>query len=72
MKRFDIQEAIEKRRIISFPIGPKLIPKELKAAREDLQDAKDLFSRGRFKSTTTIAYYAIFHTARSREKYSNC
>jgi len=72
MKRFDIHEAIEKRRIVSFPAGPKLIPKELKAAKEDLQDAKDLFSRSRFKSATTIAYYSVFHTARAllyKKKY---
>ena len=28
-------------------------------------DAKDLFSRERFKSAATLAYYTIFHTARA-------
>jgi len=39
MKKFDIQEAIEKRRIIPFSAGPKVSPKELKVARDDLRDA---------------------------------
>lgn len=72
MKKYDIQEAIQKRRIIPFSAGPKLSFKELRAAKDDLQDAKDLFDRGRFKSATTIAYYAIFHTSRAllyKKKY---
>lgn len=72
MKKYDIQEAIEKRKIVSFSAGPKLVSKELRAAREDLQDAKDLFFRDRFKSSTTISYYAIFHTSRAllyKKKY---
>lgn len=72
MKKFNLQEAIEKRRIVPFSNGPKLVKEELKEAREDLQDAKDLFSRGRFKSATTIAYYATFHTGRAllyKKKY---
>ncbi len=65
MKKYDLKKALEKKKIISFPVGPKLISKELEAAKEDLFDAKDLFSRERFKSATTLAYYAIFHTARA-------
>lgn len=65
MKKFDLKEAVEKKRIIPFSNAPKLINKELKAAKEDIKDAKDLFSRNRYKSATTLAYYAIFHTARA-------
>ncbi len=65
MKNYDLKEALEKKKIISFPAGPSLISKELEAAKEDLFDAKDLFSRERFKSATTLAYYTIFHTARA-------
>ena len=65
MKKYDLKEALEKNKIISFPAGPSLIAKELDAAKEDLLDAKDLFSRERFKSATTLAYYTIFHTARA-------
>lgn len=72
MKEYNLEEAVEKRRIIFFPSGPKLCSKELKAAKEDLRDAKDLFSMGRYKSATTLSYYAIFHTARAllyKKKY---
>lgn len=65
MKSYDLKEALEKKKIVSFPAGPILISKELEAAKEDLFDAKDLFSRERFKSATTLAYYTIFHTARA-------
>ncbi|MBU4251714.1 MAG: HEPN domain-containing protein [Candidatus Omnitrophica bacterium] len=65
MKDYDLKEALEKKKIISFPAGPSLISKELEAAKEDLLDAKDLFSRERFKSATTLAYYTIFHTTRA-------
>lgn len=65
MKKYDLKEALGKNKIISFPAGPSLISKELEAAKEDLLDAKDLFSRERFKSATTLAYYTIFHTARA-------
>lgn len=65
MQKYSLEEAVEKRRIIPFPSGPRLIHKELEAAKEDLDDAKDLLSRGRFKSATTLSYYAIFHTARA-------
>lgn len=65
MKNFNIQEAIEKRRIISFSDGPKLISKELKTAKEDLGEAKRTFVAGSFKWATTQAYYALFHISRA-------
>lgn len=65
MNKYDLKKAIEKEKIVSFPAGPSLVTKELEAAKEDLFDAKDLFSRERFKSATTLAYYTIFHTARA-------
>ena len=72
MKKYSFEEAVEKRRIIPFSSGPKLVHRELEAAKEDLEDVKHLFSRGRFKSATTLSYYAIFHTARAllyKKKY---
>lgn len=72
MKRYDIQEAIEKRRIISFSDGPKVSFKELRTAKEDLQEAKETLAREKFKWATTQAYYAIFHTSRAllyKKKY---
>lgn len=72
MKKFNLHEAIQKRRIVPFSNGPKLVNNELRGARGDLDDAKDLFSRGRFKSATSISYFAIFHTGRAllyKKKY---
>jgi len=72
MKRFNIQEAITKRRIIPFPAGPKVSMKELEAAREDLKDAGDVLRLGKIKLATVTAYYAMFHASRAllfKKKY---
>jgi uncharacterized protein (UPF0332 family) len=72
MKKYSLNEAIKRKKIIPFENGPRLISKEIEAAKEDLKDAKDLFSRGRFKSATTLSYYATFHIARAflyKKKY---
>ena len=64
MRKYDIREAIEKRRIIHFSAGPKVSFKELKTAKEDLQDAKDVLGLEKIKLATVTAYYAIFHASR--------
>ncbi|MFH1900973.1 MAG: HEPN domain-containing protein [Candidatus Omnitrophota bacterium] len=72
MKDYNLQEAIEKRRIVCFSDGPKVASKELETAKEDLQDAKDVLALGKFKMATVSVYYAIFHAARAllyRKKY---
>jgi len=65
MKNFNLMDAIEKRRILTFSDGPKVAEKELETAKEDLQDAKDVLKLKKFKMSTVSAYYAIFHTARA-------
>lgn len=65
MKKFNIQEAIEKRKILPFSDGPKIVSKELKTAKEDLQAAKDTFQKDGFKWATVQSYYALFHAARA-------
>jgi len=65
MKKFDLQEAIEKRRILPFSDGPKIVSKELKTAKEDLQAAKNTFQEDGFKWAIIQAYYAVFHAARA-------
>ncbi len=52
---------------------------ELKAAAEDLKDAKALFRQRRFKYATIAGYYSLFHSARAllyskgyREKSHYC
>jgi uncharacterized protein (UPF0332 family) len=42
-----------------------LANKELLAAEEDLAEARDRFSHGKYKYATINAYYAIFHAARA-------
>ncbi len=36
MKKYNLKEALEKKKIISFSVGPSLSSKELEAAKEDL------------------------------------
>ena len=64
MKR-EFKTALEKRRIIPFPEGKRLVNRELDAARDDLAEAHDRFSKKRFKYATITAYYAMFHAARA-------
>lgn len=61
----EFQAALEKRRIISFPPGVKLIIKELGEAENDLFEAKDRYENKKYKYATINAYYAMFHTARA-------
>jgi uncharacterized protein (UPF0332 family) len=65
MNRAYIKEAIEKRRILPFADGPKIAHKELRVAKEDLEEAKYTLSKDKFKWATTQAYYAIFHASRA-------
>lgn len=65
MKKFNTQEAIEKRRILPFSDGPKIVSKELETAQEDLLEAKDRFKNSKYKYATINAYYAIFHASRA-------
>src|SRR3989338_10925783 len=57
--------ALEKKRIVPFPAGKNLVDRELEASQQDLVEAKDRQSNGRFKYATISAYYAMFHAARA-------
>jgi len=61
----EFQKAIEKRRILHFSKGKVLIKKELEAAKDDLNEAKDRIKNKKYKYTTITAYYSMFHTARA-------
>lgn len=37
----------------------------MQTAKEDLQDAKDVFAPKKFKMATVCSYYAMFHATRS-------
>lgn len=64
MKR-EFKTAIEKRRVIRFPEGKRLVVRELDAAKDDLDEAGDRLSKNRFKYATITAYYSMFHAARA-------
>ena len=61
----EFETALDKRRIIAFPEGKRLVSKELVVAVDDLDEARDRFSKGKFKYATITAYYSMFHIARS-------
>ena len=65
MKQFNLQEALRKRRIFPFSDGPKIVGKEMRTAKEDLQDAKDVLKMGKVRLAKIRAYYAIFHASRA-------
>ena len=64
MKR-EFKKALEKRRIVLFKEGKELVSRELDAAKDDLCEARDRLSKGRFKYATITAYYSMFHAARA-------
>jgi len=59
------KEALEKKKIFHFSKAKGLVDKELRAALDDLAEAKDRFKNGRYKYATINAYYATFHAARA-------
>lgn len=59
------KECLRKKKIIPFPRAKELAKKELRAADEDLAEARDRFDHGRYKYATINGYYSIFHTARA-------
>ncbi|MBN1621790.1 MAG: HEPN domain-containing protein [Endomicrobiales bacterium] len=61
----NFQKGLEKKRILSFPEGKKLVSKEIKSAKEDLNEAIDRFKSSKFKYATITAYYSMFHSARA-------
>lgn len=73
------EECLESRKIISFPRGRRLIPKELSSAKQDLEEARDRLNHGKWKYATINSYYAVFHAARAllyfsgyRERSHHC
>ncbi len=61
----EFQKALDKRRILKFNKGKQLIKKELKAAHQDITEAKDRFKNERYKYATITAYYSMFHCVRA-------
>jgi len=61
----EFQKALEKKRISLFSKGKALTTKELEAAKDDLNEAKDRLKNKKYKYATITAYYSMFHAARA-------
>ena len=61
----EFKKALERKRILRFAQGRKLVRKEIRSAREDLAEAKDRYKNSKYKYATITAYYSMFHTARA-------
>ena len=61
----EFKEALEKRRILLFAKGNRLVAKELQESKNDLKEARDRFNNKKYKYTTITAYYSAFHSARA-------
>ena len=61
----EFQKALEKKRIIPFTRGKKLVKSEIESAQDDLKEAEDRYNNGRYKYATINAYYSMFHCARA-------
>jgi len=59
------RECLKKKKIIPFPRAKGFIKKELKAAHEDLSEAKDRLKHEKYKYATINSYYSIFHASRA-------
>lgn len=75
----EYKECLDRGKIVSFPAGIRLVNKELRAASEDLEDAKFGLVHGRTKWPTIQGYYSMYHAARAllfsqsmREKSHYC
>ncbi|MFC1806925.1 HEPN domain-containing protein [Candidatus Omnitrophota bacterium] len=61
----EFQKAIDKKRILPFSQGKRLVKEELKQAQDDLKEAIDRFNNKKYKYTTITGYYSMFHSARA-------
>jgi len=61
----EFRKALEKKRILHFSKGKALTKKELEAAKNDLNEAKDRLKNKKYKYATITAYYSMFHAARA-------
>lgn len=61
----EFQKSLEKKKILHFSKSKALIEKELEAAKDDLNEAKDRLKNKKYKYATITAYYSMFHAARA-------
>jgi uncharacterized protein (UPF0332 family) len=60
---FDI--CVKNKRILVYPQGKNLVEREIRAALDDLADAKIGLAQQRYNWATIQGYYAMFHVARA-------
>lgn len=61
----EFQNALDKKRILNFPQGKKLVKKEIKQAEDDLDEANNRYNSHKYKYATVTAYYSMFHSSRA-------
>ncbi len=61
----DFERCIEERRIQRIEISGELVRKEIDAAEDDLQWAKQTMSGTNYKWASVQAYYSMFHAAKA-------
>ena len=61
----EIQRLLAERKLIRAKISKEMILKEISAAKDDLEDAKDSFKFKKYKWATIQGYYSMFHSARA-------
>ena len=77
MKQFN--NCLKKGKLKRFTASKQKVKTEVNSAKEDLREAKDRFSKRKYKYATITAYYSLFHSARAlvylkgfREKSHYC
>lgn len=58
-------DCIKKGKIKPFSRGVTLAPKEIEAAKADLETARKTYKEGDYKWATIQIYYSMFHSARA-------
>lgn len=61
----EFKKCIERKKIVAFPDGKRLVTKELESAQEDLENAKFGLDHGKSKWPTIQCYYSMYHAARA-------
>ena len=61
----ELRKLLEDRKLTRIRKDPKLVLKEIAAARSDLKDAKESLEVNKFKWATIQGCYSMFHTGRA-------
>lgn len=61
----EFKKCLKNKRIVKFTKAKEKVNTELKAAKEDLRNAKNFFKDKNFKYATIAGYYSLFHSARA-------